>query len=113
MQAGLPQANICTFHAVPQLLRVCMNPPPLLQEFLASAGSQGGSGPQAMPALSLFEAEISKFKATQEEIQVQLGCLLHYNYVTLHYKLVTSLEPTGIMGRRAMCSSIISASFGR
>lgn len=53
-----------------------------MQEFLASAGSQaggdasvgGGASGLGLPPLAAFEAEINKYRAVQEEIQVCLWC---------------------------------------
>lgn len=53
-----------------------------MQEFLASAGAQtagdanggGGASGLGLPPLAAFEAEINKYRAVQEEIQVCLRC---------------------------------------
>ena len=42
----------------------------LLQEFLNAEGKQAEDGNKEDPALDRFEAEIAKYKAVQDEIQV-------------------------------------------
>lgn len=51
-----------------------------LQEFLEREGTKNADGSREDPALEKFEAEISKYKATQEEVQVRcvfLHCPMH------------------------------------
>ncbi len=78
----------------------------LLQEFLDSAGSKAsGNGRQSMPPMSAFEAEISKFKAIQDEIQVQVEfflALLGSRLVVMVMSIRCYVYPLAVLRRYAV-----------